>query len=407
MWLALLALSGVEVALTLGRAQDLVRGLLYWTADRLAEWGLDVVPQTWPIAQLVLPTGDALFLAGLITLLGAGGIGAAALASRWVRGASAGSAFDPAIRLRDFFRRHRRLGVVLSCVPALLPALLLHRSPLALGLAGALNFAFNRILLRTLDGARDRAAAPVPAVDDDETRFQAVAVTARTWGAVGFLIALTAYTLYGAARGQPAIFCVVAPLAFVAWFRQASTIAVGRDGVFIRGTSKKRFFPYRSFDQVRLHGVQIDLLRGGKRVLALQLHGADAARASSLVERIQAGLAAAGRTDGAHLLARVANGAALGRAARGATDYREAAISREQLWELVEGEATEGEARLAAAGALATTGDPQDRARLRVAAVHVADPRVRIALEELGDESADDRDAAIAPRALVKDGAFT
>ena len=407
MWLALAAQGGFEVALTTGHAQGLVRGPLYRAAGWLAQRGADGALPTWPLANFVQHTGDALFLTGILTLLGAGSIGAAALASRWVRGASAGSAFDPAIRLRDFFRRRRRLGVLLACVPTVLVALLLHRAPLALGFAGLFNFAFNRYLLRTLDGVRDRAARPVPAVDHDETRFQAVAVTARAWGAVVFMIALTALTLYGAARGAPVAACMVAPVAFIAWFRQASTIAVGRDGVFIRGTSKRRFFPYRSFDEVRLHGVQIDLLRGGKTVLSLQLHGADAARAGSLVERIQTALAAAGRTDGARLLARVADVAALGRAVQGATDYRQAAISREQLWELVEGEATEGEARLAAAGALATSGDPGDRARLRVAAVHVADPQVRIALEELGDDAADERDAAIAPRTLVKGGAFT
>ncbi len=73
---------------------------------------------------------------------------------------------------------------------------------------------------------------------------------------------------------------------------------------------------------------------------------------------------------------------------RGATDYRQPAVSREQLWELVEGEATDQQARVAAAEALASAAAHDDRARLRIAAAHVADPKIRVALEDLADEDA-------------------
>jgi hypothetical protein len=343
-------------------------------------------------------------------------LAAVALAFRWARGAAAGSARDPVIRLRDFFRRHRRFAALLPWapllvrVPDLLEAIvdeLHHRDassltwllsrPAALLAVGAAAAFAGRFALRSLDMIRDREAETVTAIDRDETTFQAVAVTARTQGAVAGMLALTIAVINGVAQsgrfwmydyagGLPLVGYAVAALGFAAWFRKASTIAVGRDGIFIRGTSKERFFAYQDFDEVRLAGMHFDFHRAGKRVLRLQLHGTDDARAEALAERIRAALAQSHRADGAHLLARAAVSGSLGRAAQGAADYRQPAVSREQLWELVEGEATERTARLAAAEALATSIEGHDRARLRIAANHVADPRVRVTLEELADE---------------------
>jgi hypothetical protein len=66
--------------------------------------------------------------------------------------------------------------------------------------------------------------------------------------------------------------------------------------------------------------------------------------------------------------------------------YREAALSREQLWRLVEGPITDAATRTAAAEALASALDRADRVRLRLAASHCTDPRVRIALGLLARE---------------------
>ena len=87
---------------------------------------------------------------------------------------------------------------------------------------------------------------------------------------------------------------------------------------------------------------------------------------------------------------------ALARVAHGGADYRMAAMTREQLWALVEGPEIEASARKAAAVALATSNDGSERARLRVAAEHCAEPQVRVALEEIarGDDVANE-----APRA--------
>jgi hypothetical protein len=364
-------------------------------------------------SQLVGPLFSAFFLlvATLATL---------ALAARLARGAAPGSARDPVIKVRDFFRRHPSFGTLLPWAPALLLAPMVAGAlqdegmwrtpswfvpmytsyPLALALLGTVVARLGRTLLRALDRLPD--VAPTEAaqsVDRGETSFLAVAVTGRTRGAV---LAMTALSLgmvvvvasadrlwlRDTAHGLPLAAYFASLVGVAVWFRKASTIAVGRDGIFIRGTSKPRFFGYSSFDEVRLTGVHLDLVRAGKVVLRLQLHGADAARAESLAERIRAALALSNRTDGAHLLARTAVAGLLGRAAQGATDYRQASVTREQLWELVEGEATDEQARVAAATALADSGGREDRGRLRVAAAHVADPRVRIALEELAEEHA-------------------
>jgi hypothetical protein len=361
-------------------------------------------------------------------------LAAVPLAFRWARGAAPGSARDPVIRLRDFFRRHRRFAALLTWVPmfSLSPPLLerivdelvrwnawsletiLTRSAALLVLGSLAAFA-GRFALRSLDRIHDREAETVTAIDRDETTFQAVAVTARTQGAVAGMLALTVAVIYGVAQsgrfwmydyagGLPLVGYGLAAIGVAAWFRKASTIAVGRDGIFIRGTSKERFFSYQDFDEVRLAGMNFDFHRAGTRVLRLQLHGTDDARAEALAERIRGALAAStqARKDGAHMLARGVAGS-LERAARGATDYRQPAISREQLWELVEGEATDRQARVAAAEALAGSGTTDDRARLRIAAAHVADPRIRIALEDLADEDAasDTPLAHVAPAARL------
>jgi hypothetical protein len=369
------------------------------------------------IADMTVDTAGAVSYPLIaLSLFFGGAIGVTALAFRYARGALPGSARDPMVRARDFFRRHPRLAAALPWAPTVLIAALLAPEmlghvgqsaawllatrvgvPVGVLMAGTMNAWANRFALRSLAEVRDRPADTQTAVDRDETTFQAVAVTPRTQGAVVGMLALTLAMVYEVGQsgtfwmrdtlhGLPLVAYALASLGFAAWFRKASTIAVGRDGIFIRGTSKERFFAYQDFDEVRLAGVHVDFHRAGKRVLRLQLHGTDDARAEALAERIRAALAQSHRTDGAHLLARSAAGGALGRAAQGATDYRQPAVSREQLWELVEGEATDQQARVAAAEALATSIDGPERARLRIAATHVADPRVRIALEDLAHD---------------------
>jgi hypothetical protein len=82
-------------------------------------------------------------------------------------------------------------------------------------------------------------------------------------------------------------------------------------------------------------------------------------------------------------------------ASPGVACYRTAPISREQLWALVENPSTSASTRTAAAEALAETLDVGDRARLRAAASHCPDPRVRVAIGQLArDDSTPQSDAS-------------
>ncbi len=94
----------------------------------------------------------------------------------------------------------------------------------------------------------------------------------------------------------------------------------------------------------------------------------------------------------------------LARVASGGADYRAASLSREALWALIEGPAVDADARRAAAEALATTSDVAERARLRIAAEHCADPRVRVALAELAEALPDGEGAAAGARAAASRG---
>jgi hypothetical protein len=75
----------------------------------------------------------------------------------------------------------------------------------------------------------------------------------------------------------------------------------------------------------------------------------------------------------------------------GGDSYRFPSISREQLWDLVEGPAADASTRTAAARALSAALDVSERARLRVAAAQCAEPRLRVALETVADGGEDAR----------------
>lgn len=245
--------------------------------------------------------------------------------------------------------------------------------------------------------------------------FSAVAVTPRTRAAVGALaIAGAATSLWVAAaplatlQKSPAfmglMLAYVAAAAGAAWaFRRVSRVAIGIDGVYVGEAASVRFFAYREMDEARAAGADVELVRGGSAVLRLQLHGEDAGRRDEVLARIAVAIARArsGETRGAEAL--VQSMAARRRVAAAAAEpqgYREATLTREHLWELVEGSATDAPTRAAAAEALAL-GPPLDgdeRSRLRIAASRVADPRLRVALGSLAsddEEHEDESDADV------------
>jgi hypothetical protein len=245
------------------------------------------------------------------------------------------------------------------------------------------------------------------AIGPDEIAFDAVAITRETLATVGIftavVLAVPAVALFSlflgrtseihpAADGLPGVLSLAAYVAFAATgpflFRKASRVAVGVDGVHVHGTSRARFFAYRDLDSARANGSALELVRRGKVVLRLQLHGEDAARREAVLARINANVARAreGRTAVAAQIVASASRDDLARVAGGAGDYRAATLTREQLWALVEGPEIEASARKAAAEALVLAGDGAERARLRVAAEHCAEPQVRVALREIAEQ---------------------
>ena len=172
-------------------------------------------------------------------------------------------------------------------------------------------------------------------------------------------------------------------------FQRVSRISIGLDGILIGGSSRTRFFGYRDVDAARERGGDIELLRGDRVVLRLQLHGKDASRREALLERLREAITRAENLRGDPDAGFVASASVedLTRAADGAASYRQALPTRDKLWQLFESPAIDSAARKAAGEALASGGDAGERARLRIAAEHCADPDARVRLHELLDDA--------------------
>jgi len=295
-------------------------------------------------------------------------------------------------------------------IDAVLPGILL---PALVGLLGQV------VLTR-----RGLAALLAPTLDEHEASrddaeaegftFDAVAVTKETRAAVGgvaacsLAMALAVIALPVATMRNPAFLAALASyIALTAGaalaFRRASRVAIGVDGVHVRGSSRSRFYGFRDVDSARVNGGDLELLRGTHVVVRLQLHGKDAARRDALLKRLQAAIARASaeRAEPAVSFASGASRADMTRAAEGGGDYRQQAVSREQLWSVLEGPSIATAARRAAAEALAGSRDPAERARLRVAADRCAEPAVRVRMQELLE---DDDELAPLKRALTLPG---
>ena len=332
---------------------------------------------------------------------------------------------DPLERARGWLTASRsRTAAVLAALPFATQALFVHAlsyehwSPLypltAAVLGGLAQTAILRAGLRVVlaPAVREGEAEQVP-IDPDELRFAAVAVTRETKLAVGALAALSVATVVWLASlpiltlfKDPRVFTVIAGYVGVAAvsalaFRRASRIAVGLDGIYVGGTSRPRFFAYRDLDAVRVRGGDVELMRRDRVVLRLQLHGPDAARRDAILARMNEGLARVKdvERDAAANFVTSRSTQHVADSARGGGDYRMPSVSADALWALVEGQGVDATTRTAAAEALARVTGGANRERLRVAAAHCADPRVRVALEEIGGEVAEGEEPeARAPR---------
>lgn len=332
---------------------------------------------------------------------------------------------DPLERLRAFVASRPRGSAALLAVPALawsalvvghnlsvfsyhgafsvLPGLILPAVVALLGHVALAQRGARALLAPTLDAAETGAEQ----AQADGFTFDAVAVTRETRAAVAGLAAFSAAmtaamfvlpvsrmrdpAFVGALAGYVALTAAAAVL-----FRRASRISVGVDGIFVRGSSRARFFGFRDIDGAQVRGGDLVLLRGARVVLRLQLHGKDASRRDALLTRLDAAIARASaeRDEPATSFVSGASTADITRAAEGGGDYRKQAVSREQLWAVLEGPALDTASRRAAAEALARSRDPSERARLRIAAEQCAEPSVRLRMHELlEDETAPAADA--------------
>ena len=158
-------------------------------------------------------------------------------------------------------------------------------------------------------------------------------------------------------------------------------------------------------DEARAKGADLELVRGGRTTLHLQMHGEDAAQRGEVIARVNAGIARSrdASARGAEVIVQTVGTTDVTAATNGADRYRLPSISRDQLWQLVEGSTANASTRTAAAQALASTLDAGDRARLRVAATRCVEPRLRVALEELAGASDEEEETMHAARHLDSD----
>ena len=283
-------------------------------------------------------------------------------------------------------------------------------------LALPMGTAFAAHVLLARNGLRALLAPTLVAGQLQETTaegfsFNAVAVTRETVGAVGGLAALslvmatiafvlpTPTLVHNPGFLAALVGYIVIAIGGTLLFRRASRISVGLDGIFVSGSARKRFVPFSEIDDAMPNGSSIELKRGSTTVLRLQLHGEDAARRDALAERIRAAIAVAAalRNTPDVDFVRSAKQDAIERAAGGASSYREAAPTREKLWELLESPAIDANGRKAAATALSRQSNDSEKVRLRVAAEHCAEPSVRARIYELLEDDEEPLEVATSP----------
>ena len=175
-------------------------------------------------------------------------------------------------------------------------------------------------------------------------------------------------------------------------------ITVGTDGVAYRRGPFRRFIPLSDIKEVRSSDVTLYIhLRSGRIEKLRSLTGADPGRAYSLELRVREVLAAArGEHTSAQLELLERKGrsvadwtSAVAGLARAGSSYRAASLSAEDLDAIVTSPDVTPERRIGAALALSNAGLPSAGERIRVAAAQCASPRLRIALERVGEGDVD------------------
>jgi hypothetical protein len=188
--------------------------------------------------------------------------------------------------------------------------------------------------------------------------------------------------------------------------RRATSVTVGLDGVEIRCGRAVRFVPLAGAREVRIAEKAVEIERDdGELVEVVGRAGFSEERVRAVVLRVREAIEVQRRRAGAGAHAALARGPRSVTAwreelrvlaARGG--YRAAAISREDLVEVLEDPTAPAERRVGAALALAGTDDDATRERLRIAADTCASPRLRVALDGIAGAAPDDEaiEAALA-----------
>ncbi|HEX4445212.1 MAG TPA: hypothetical protein VH044_00690 [Polyangiaceae bacterium] len=201
-----------------------------------------------------------------------------------------------------------------------------------------------------------------------------------------------------------AMYVVVAVAFYLLMWQQ---LAVGCDGVLLRGPFARRFLPFADIESAFCEeSGRLVLRTHAGEILVRRL---DPSAAQAVVWQIQTGVGqvqAAPETvkrqlrregDVTAWLARL-------RALAIPGSYREAGVAGEVLWRVLEEPGATASERAAAAVAIGAFATPEERVRLRVAAARVASPRVRVAIERVADPT-DEAELAEAMAAVEESAA--
>lgn len=241
-------------------------------------------------------------------------------------------------------------------------------------------------------------------------RFRVDSALARAFGAMSLMSVLALFTLpVGIAliRGSLMPRAVGAALWIAALgaltklamsFVGMPEITVGTDGIAYQRGPFRRFIPLSEIKEVRSSDITLYVhIKNGRVIKLRSLTGADPGRAYSLELRVREALAAA---RGEHTSAQLELLERKGRSvadwtssvaglARAGSSYRAASLSAEDLDAIVTSPDVTPERRIGAALALSNAGVPTAGERIRIAAAQCASPRLRIALERVGEGSVD------------------
>jgi hypothetical protein len=197
----------------------------------------------------------------------------------------------------------------------------------------------------------------------------------------------------------PAFALLGAPVAwfFLLPFRFA-TADVGEEGVFVRyRTRPSRFFPFAEIDSATAVNRSVRVHAAGKSAFVLE--GCYAPMA--IANEIENGVRAARNLRDLSSALSSSTPKELGRASLGqGANYRIAAPTRDELWEVVEAGAARGAARVSAAEVIASTLVEGELARLGAVAERCLDRSTRRRIEDLIDRAAADRMVEEAARGM-------